>query len=146
MIGWNENDWTATDPQMVVHVRHAGARGVATGGAALFSVHAVLRARAARGHHVGLHQLAPLLGRTPDAPETPHGRTPGSIYSWKYIILTAGRYVHFQPGGYSTFNCQTDRPGHMNIPDTWVGMSLTRKYSFKLKWLYVVYFIIMCLG
>lgn len=31
---------------MVVHLRHAGARGVPTGGAALLGLHAVLRARA----------------------------------------------------------------------------------------------------
>lgn len=50
---------------MVVHLGHTGPRGFPPGSPSMFGIHVVLRASAVRGQHVGLHQLAPLLDRTP---------------------------------------------------------------------------------
>lgn len=46
--------YNAVRLQLVVHVGHAGARGVPAGGVALLRLPAVLRARAARPRHDGL--------------------------------------------------------------------------------------------
>lgn len=56
---------------MVVHIRHASARGLPTRGATLLRIHAVLRASAARAHHDRLRQLAPLLAPHPDTGHRP---------------------------------------------------------------------------